>query len=259
MPFVFGVAGGRPLSLPISTKRSYDFGHQISLETQQDIEPDVDASGPESCPFSSGLLVMSMSTGAIYPTRCKRNVCAYCVQLNARRRSLAISLSKPSRAILLTQVGNDFQTIRARMNRLKYMLEQEIPSPIEWVYSTEPNPAGTGNHVHAWERGKSMIPQALLSSSAVVAGMGGFARINKIRSNVGASKYGLKGLGYGLKGAMQSDAARSYMKENNGRLTHQSRGFFTDVAGESVPVRISEREAGRLTAKDLGPWKVFTP
>lgn len=228
------------------------------VETELDIEPEVDFSAAAECPFSTGLLLISQSTGAIYPTRCTRNSCFYCVQKNASRRALAISLAKPERAILLTQVGDDWATVRPRMNRFRYELVSQLGKEFEMVYSVEPNPQGTGHHVHAWQRG-SYVSQKLLSSVAAMCGMGSFARISKIRSDVGASKYGLKGLGYGLKGAMQSDAARLYLRENGKRLTHQTRGFFLDAAGVASPVRVAEREAGRLIAKDLGPWKPFTP
>lgn len=244
--------------MPITTNLSHEIDEKMSTETQAIAEADTDSTASESCPFSTGLLVISMSTGTIYPTRCTRNSCWYCVQINAKRRALAISLAKPERAILLTQVGEDWPTVQARMNRLRYNLVEALGKDLEMTYSVEPNPLGTGHHVHAWERG-AYIPQALLSAAANRVGMGGFARISKIRSDVGASKYGLKGVGYGLKGAMQSDAARQYIAENGKRLTHQTRGFFLDAAGVPSPVRVAEREAGRLIAKDLGPWKPFTP
>lgn len=191
-------------------------------------------------------------TGEVAPWRCKRNSCTYCLRLNAKRRSAAIGLATPERAILLTQVGENWTTVRDRMKKLRHDLAQEVDA-FEWVWHLEPNPKGTGHHVHAWQHG-SFVPQPLLSRLAERRGMGTFARINRVRSTAGASRYGLKGLGYGLKGVQADDAGSTYLRENGGRLTHQSRGFFRSPDGARLPVRVAEKVALGMTKAGEGSW-----
>ena len=164
---------------------------------------------------------------------------------------MAISISEPKRAILLTQVGNDWQTVRQRMFHLRHELVSAV-GPFEWTWHVEPNPLGTGHHAHAWQHG-SFVPQALLSAKADRVGMGGFARVNAIRSQVGAGQYGLKGISYGLKGAEADDEGMGYLVDNGWRLTHQSRGYYR-VDGERASVKNAERSAvGGLSAAP-GRW-----
>ncbi len=138
------------------------------------------------------------------------------------------------------------------MNRVRHDLAAEV-GPMEWAWHVEPNPAGTGHHVHAWQHGP-YVPQRLLSSVAVRRGLGAFARVNRVRSVAGASTYGLKGLGYGLKGLEAADAGAAYLAENGGRLTHQSRGYFRAADGRSVPVRVAERLATGNGEREAGTW-----
>jgi len=125
----------------------------------------------------------------------------------------------------LTKVGDDWQVIRGRMKRLQYDLVREI-GVCDWVWSVEQNPKGTGHHVHAWQRGE-FVPQARLSELADYNGMGFRVDIRRWYSEgKGAESYGLKGIGYGLKGSAGEESARVYLEVNGARLTHQSRGFF---------------------------------
>lgn len=214
-------------------------------------EPDLEASG-EGCPSARGLVFLDKLTGEYFPARCKRNGCGYCVQGNARRRARAIALAAPERAILLTQVGNDWPTVQNRMNVFKYRLQRELGRSFDWVYHVEPNPEGTGHHSHAWERG-AYLPQEAIARIADGVGMGGVAFINRIRNATKTSHYGLKGLGYGMKGVKAEESRVAYMKANGGRLTHQSRGFFVDSDGQSVGVREAERAASGA-GQEPGRW-----
>lgn len=217
-------------------------------------EPDTESVG-QGCPNTRGLVFVNRVTGQVVPARCARNACAYCVQGNARRRARAIAFARPERALLLTQVGDDWQLVRGRMKRLKYEVEDRIGKSFEWVFHVEPNPAGTGHHVHAWERG-AWIPQRILSAAAETVGMGGFARINKIKSVSDAASYGLKGLGYGLKGVHATESRAAYLVANGRRLTHQSRGFFIDSEGERCGVRDAEKAASN-SGKEPGLWQLM--
>jgi hypothetical protein len=220
----------------------------MTNEDESDIQPDPTG----RCPNSAGLWLASQSTGAMYPTRCGRNHCGYCLRVNAYVRALAIEYAAPTRAILLTQVGEEWSQVRDRMKRLRYALGREV-GPFEWVWHVEPNPKGTGHHVHAWQRGK-FVPQTLLSKLAASKGMGAFARVNAIRSVKGSSSYGLKGIGYGMKGVDHQGV--EYLTTNGRRLTHQSRGYFVSSDGESMGVKGAERAAKLLAGgiRDEGPW-----
>jgi hypothetical protein len=198
---------------------------------------------------------LNVDTGQIVPARCRRNACGFCVTRNAYTRAKAIAFVRPERAILLTQVGEDFQIVRGRLKRLKYVLQKEIGKEFEWLYHVEPNPAGTGHHGHLWQRG-AYIAQRTLSAAAQTVGMGGFARINKIKSVSDASSYGLKGLGYGLKGVHATESRSAYLVANGRRLTHQSRGFFVDSDGERIGVRDAERLATR-GGEGAGQWQLI--
>ena len=236
---------GSPLSLPITTNRF----------PESDLEPDLEDPA-KGCPNTRGLVFVNDVTGVMLPARCRRLSCEYCIHGNARARARAIALSVPERAILLTQAGDSWQTVRLRMKQLKFDLQRELEKDFEWTFSVEPNPKGTGHHVHAWQRG-AFIPQAALSSAADAAGFGPFARINKVRTEQGAGAYGLKGLGYGLKGAAAVESRVSFLLANGKRLTHQSRGFFLDSEGQPVPVRDSERAAASVGREDVGTWHLM--
>lgn len=234
-------------------------------------EPDENPSA-RGCPNRNRRAYLNLATGQIVPARCGRNSCPYCLVKNADRRAAAIALAKPERAILLTQVGASWDEIRRNVNRLREYLTREGTPPGEWCYQVEPNPQGTGHHVHAWQHGK-YLDQAKLSRASVRAGLGEVCYINRIRSQVGASKYGLKGvkaMGYGLKGAKASGVSADpgfpsqhghaegtdYLTLNGRRLTHSSRGFFRSVAGASLGVREAEFQGLRALYgdRDAGKW-----
>jgi hypothetical protein len=244
--------------LPYTAKRSQP--EDPESRASAGIEPDegVHESG---CPNTRGQFLMSQSTGAIVPARCARLGCWYCVIVQARRRSLAISYSRPERAVLLTDVGGTWPEIAPRMKRIRYDIAEATGRPFEWVWHVEPNPSGDGrHHVHAWSHG-AFVPQKMLARIADRRGVGGVAFINRIRSAVGASQYGLKGLGYGLKSVTEQNHVRSaaYLVANGRRLTHQSRGYWRDAEGARLGARAAEDLAlGSTRERDPGPWTLIT-
>lgn len=166
------------------------------------------------------------------PASCRANTCGYCGPANARLVGGAIALAFPERFGTLTQVGGDWQTIRARMKRVRYDLEQAV-GECSWCWHVEPNPRGTGNHVHFWQRG-AYLPQAVLSAVADRRGCGKVADIRRWRPTVrGGVTYGVKmaGVSYGLKMAEASASQLAYLQANGGRLVHASRNFYRDCVG----------------------------
>jgi hypothetical protein len=229
----------------------------------QSFPPELDPSADlDRCPRKVGWRMRNTDTGEVFPARCSANRCAYCLPLNARERGWAIAYAKPERAILLTQVGEDWQTVRMRMGRLRYDLTQKL-GRVEWVWHVEPNPRGTGHHVHAWQHG-DFLDQAQLSKMARRRGLGEVVRINRVRSLGGANAtlaYGMKlaGLDYGMKGATAlGEQAATYLEANGKRLHHQSRTYWRHPSGEPIKGAKDAVKAARAARgrSDEGNWVI---
>lgn len=225
------------------------------------------ASAPEwrqsSCPNRRGMVLLNYESGEVRAARCGRLACPVCVTAEAYLRAGAIWLANPRRAIRMSLVAESgdpdpWPTARRRMNKTREHYFAETGRPIgQWVYHVEPNPKGTGYHSHAWEHGPHKIDAVALDRAAHRAGAG-WAKVETIRSVGDAASYGLKGLGYGLKGT-ESDPS-VYLHCNGNRLTHQSRGFFRSAAGVTLPVRQAQRHAldALFGEREPGQWALVT-
>lgn len=158
--------------------------------------------------------------------------------------------ARPERRFELTQVGNDWHTVRARLKRLRYDIVAEGYRDHEWAWMVEPNPRGTGHHVHGYQKGP-YIPQARLSDLAARRGMG-FRVYIKAMAGQRATGYGLKALTYGLKGASREESHGLHLALNGGRLSHHSRGFY------GVPVREAEARAVEQRRGGDASWVIAT-
>jgi hypothetical protein len=214
------------------------------------------------CPNRRGLVWLNLLTGESAPMRCGRLACSYCALRNAWRRSMAISLAAPQRAILLTLLApagdpDPWPTVRRTYNRTREWLVRAGVDPGEMVLHVEPNPQATGYHGHVWQHGPK-IPKEALQEAAHHAGAG-WSSINRVRSAVGVSAYGLKGMSYGLKGIGADDSTATYLRCNGNRLTHQSSGFFRSELGVRLPVKGAERRALTLAiGESEGTWTLAT-
>lgn len=230
---------------PAGPPSGLDLWHQSSTN----LEPPEPA--PDGCiaPRADVLLVNS-ETGEVRPAGCRRLTCPACVRIAAWRRSLAIAWARPERAVTLTLVApadcpDPWPLARRRMNRWREWC-QRLGSPVgETVAHVEPNPQGTGHHAHIWQHGPK-IDMDVSDEAARRAGLG-WVHLERVKSARDASGYGLKGLGYGLKGTQ--DGPSEYLRLNGKRLTHQSRGFFRGLS-----VRDAEVEARRQLGES--PWLV---
>ena len=97
------------------------------------------------------MVYLNLDTGETRPARCGRLACGYCATRNAWRRSAAILLAKPERAITLTMVApagcsDPWPVARTTVNRTREWLKRAGVQPGEWVTHVEPNPKGTGFH-----------------------------------------------------------------------------------------------------------------
>lgn len=145
------------------------------------------------------------------------------------------------------------------MRRLRYDLATSGVM-VSWCWHVEPNPAGTGHHVHYWARG-DYIPQALLSTKADGVGMGEVATVQQWTApDLVAAGYGLKmaGVGYGLKGTQQEAQFGCYVRCNGGRLVHTSKGWWQDEHRRSVSYLSGMAAWDRVSRpSDRGNWKLL--
>lgn len=199
--------------------------------------------------------MVELHTGQVFPDRCRSNQCLYCLPLNARRRTLAITLAGPQRMIRLSLVGDrgdddPCKTALIRIKRTRQALKRMGYRAGEWCYTIERNPKGTGYHAHCLQIGP-YLPQDVLQA-ACERGGAGIPYINAIkRHGIWTSRYGLKGFGadgYGLKTFRPSADPTDALRLNNGRMEHHTRGFYS-FDGEVLKVRDMERAAiGALNA-----------
>lgn len=195
-----------------------------------------------TCPEPrEGVRLVNLDTAEVKPVPCSRLKCPACASYLAWRRSLAMAWARPQRRFELTQVGDDWGTVRARVKRFRHSMEKR-GYPWEHSWMVEPNPAGTGHHVHGYQKG-NYVPQAVISEVAAREGMG---RVTYVKAMAGsrATGYGLKALTYGLKGASREESHGLHLEVNGGRLSHHSRGFYGAPVREAEARAVEERRGG---------------
>lgn len=201
----------------------------------------------QGCPNRVGYWWLERNSGRVAAAGCAANRCGHCGPTKARWIGAAIAVAHPERFGTLTQVGDEWQTVRGRMRRLNHDLQERV-GPSKWCWHVEPNPRGTGHHVHFWQRG-SYLPQSVLSDRADAWGMGRVSDIRRWRSPPQrALQYGMKlaGIGYGMKLAEAQTQLAGYLAANGGRLVHTSRGWWLTPKG--VPTTQREAVQGALRA-----------
>lgn len=229
-----------------------------SLASTDQMEP---TGHPLSCPYASDRVVVELYSGSVFPDRCRASRCRFCLPLNARRRSLAITYARPQRMIRLSLLAGESDespcnTALTRVGLIRRNLKRMGREPGEWTFTIEKNPKGTGFHAHCLQRGPS-IPQGELQE-ACLRSRAGFPYINAIkREGPWTTRYGLKGFGadgYGLKTFRPNADTREALRINNGRLEHHSRNFFA-IDGTAIKVR--EMESLAITAMNEGKRVAF--
>lgn len=216
-----------------------------------------DSGDEKRCPRKLNFDLMCLETGQVVPARCMANKCEFCGPINARLVGGAITLANPERFITFTQVGDDWPTIQARMNRVNYEVRRACGSEHTMAWQVEPNPNGTGHHAHCWQRGP-YLPQARLVELADSEGIGRVTDIKKWVPTKKATTYGVKLLGvtYGGKLTEDTESMATYLGCNGNRLVHASRGFW-QVDGRSVGQREAMAAWRRKQAsEDNGTWVV---
>ncbi len=146
----------------------------------------------------------------------------------------AVEMARAERFLTFTEAGEDWQTIRARMNRIGGDLRQLRGCAWNVVYFVEPNARRGQHHVHGLQWGP-FTDEERLSEVASSRGMGKRVQVEPVES-VGAAT------GYGMKMARRfhpevgpdAEALRRYLDANGGRLIHASRGFWRDSSGRRL-------------------------
>lgn len=209
----------------------------------------VTGDGPLPCNDPNPRYIVNLRTMQVRQARCTRNTCVHCLPINARRRAMAMTYMQPERMIRISLAAdrgaeNPLQQARIRIKRVRQALSRMGVDSGEWSWTLEVNPAGTGYHAHALQRG-SYIPQSALQEACKRAGAG-IPYINAIRKTPSrTARYGLKGYGaagYGLKTYRAQHDALSALDLNRGRLERHSPGFFA-LHGSPAPVRDVEAAA----------------
>ena len=189
---------------------------------------------PERCPRKLDWHMLNETTGEVIPASCGAQFCAYCGPRHAYKVGLAIALAQPQRHGRVSLVGDTWELVQARMNRLRYDLRSD-GTKVEWIWMVEANPRGTGHHAHFWQHG-DFIPQDRLQRLCERRGMGipwiGAWKARKPQSGdpdaLQTVIYGMKGAAYGLKATATTSGLAEHLRLNGGRLEHHSRGFFRE-------------------------------
>lgn len=205
----------------------------LSADPTESIKSRRSSTPRPTCPTKGHIVLVNRATGEIRRGACERLVCSVCRPAAARRQSAAIAAAQPDLFVTLTRVGDDWPTIRRRVNRFRDLIRRELDG---WqdCYSVEANPRGTGHHAHLFAFAAepfTEVDHGLFGDAAVRAGLGPIVDVTMFRIDDGA-----KHLGYGLKSALnppgeKSSAAEAFLVMNGGRLLHATRGFFRDGAG----------------------------
>lgn len=200
------------------------------------------------------------SSGLVVPARCARNVCAYCLPLNARRRALALAWAGVRRSITLTEVADRddpeaWQTARRRVNRTREYLVRQSVDPGLWAVFVERGEDTGMVHAHIAQRGPRPVPKDALQEAAHRAGAG-WSRIEAIRGTGDFSRYVGKSFSRYVGKSFAQDDAGDALRLNGGRIGHFSRGFFVSPDGRTIGVRSAEKHAVRAIRgeSETGRW-----
>lgn len=197
----------------------------------------------------AGYVVCDRLSGRFWPADCDTGTCPQCGVNRARVRARLVTercrTELHPRFITFTLAPLDWQERRAKVRDLARRLRGS-GYRTEWIWTTEPNPAGTGLHIHAIQHG-DYIPQARLQDM-----WGGFRvdiRSAKPRHGEYISKSASRVAHY--IGKRSNDALDSALALNGGRLHHWSRGFF------GMPIREYRKSVAGTTPTDC--VLVFAP
>jgi hypothetical protein len=191
-------------------------------------------------------------TGEARPMRCGSNSCAACAVWNARRIAGAIRLADPQSQFTLTLVGHDHATIRTLMKWLLDSLRAAV-AEVELAWAAEPNPAGTGTHVHGYlhtgDTGR-VVNCPEMAKALAEAGIYTIFRLDPVPRGAGSNH-----MSYPMKCLSDPDLREPFLILNGTPkrlfLIHSTRGFWRDGAGGE---KLTRREAEKRAYRRSGAW-----
>jgi hypothetical protein len=137
------------------------------------------------------------------------------------------------------------------MAKISRDIDRQTGHRPSWVYAAEPNPAGTGNHVHGYTH-DPLTTEQLTGYS--LAHEGGWAQVQPVPRNAPARYFGYP------MGTMRLDeyptraqavqAVQAYQALNGAHLAYPTRRCYRDGHG----VRITQGEATRQATKRYMAW-----
>lgn len=191
--------------------------------------------------------LLNLDTGQRVSGRCDVYRCPYCGPRKAYRYQQAAAYVGPERYVGLSLLPDTFGHARKQLNDLATRLRQR-GYEWEWFWAIERNPAGTGHHLGAVQRG-SYVPQARLQEMCG----GRIPYIEAVRGGGGrrVAGYVVKGAaGYVAKGALGDlDGYMEHLGLNGGAAAHWSRGYFGRPVDEVVKAMRAEHHG-----EPAGTW-----
>jgi len=208
--------------------------------------------------------VLNPSTGELRPHMCGANSCPYCSKIKRRQVVRAVGASDPQAFLTLTQVGNEFPVVQARMRNLFRRLARS-GWPMEFIYVVECNRKNGKHfhHVHALVHG--VVPDAsTMADAAQHAGLGAVVQFDELKGDpLRPARYIWQNDSY--RRPTYNNGERKPRKHlpldlphllwiNGGRIFHSSRGFWR-IDGEPTRggfealVRMTREKSNRLLAE----------
>lgn len=197
------------------------------------MSPKIPYESPDHCPRCEGKpYVLDFVTGELRPQMCKApGRCPYCAKVKRRKIFRAAGASDPDVLITLTLAGDDWPTIRYRVNQFIEILRRDGYKPqAVWKvecnigYPHERDAAWHFHHVHVYGHGTWPKTEIALSAYAQRAGFGW--RVNR-RDLAVAVEYAPRYV-WGKKKVHEVHPVSHahHLAVNGGRLFHATRRFW---------------------------------
>ena len=171
-----------------------------------------------SCPNAKICYVDHHTGEIINSIPCRRTSCVYCNRFKERAFNRKMKEVEPSGFITVTGLPSNFTDIKNGMKELRQYLRRDgLRLGLAW--SAEPNPRGTGVHVHAWVNGD--VPTTTqLRHRAQQVGMASNVKVEKFSGWYGS------GAAYITKMTSHNQTSLAAYQEINGREFVHSRSYW---------------------------------
>lgn len=199
------------------------------------------SSSPLLCPRAPFWLVSHKPTPLRVPASCGRYRCTMCGQRKVAERLRVTmwggSVRSMPRKLDLTLVPDIWEHAREQIKDFAYRVRKRFR--FEWAWAIEPNPKGTGHHLHSIFHGE-YIDREILQE------MWGGRRVwvELVKGDaIAYTQKCAKVVGYNSKAALE------HLEVNGGRAVHMSRGFLHGLTSREVLKLLS---SGREWTKEIG-------